>query len=199
MTSMQGHMQVQKLDTQGHITVTYEAEVAERLPDGVRLEARWTRPTLPLGYTTFETGDRFVEWFFSDRWYNIFEISAAGGALKGWYCNVAEPAAISSDTIACRDLLLDVWVTPDGATRVLDEDEFAADTTLDEQTRNRARAALDELLRLVRDHAGPFARIATGEECILAGERGRDDIMPRKVREALRLLRAKQQQQKGQP
>lgn len=150
-------VQVRKLDTQGRVTVTYEAEVAERLPDGVRLEARWTRPTLPLGYTTFETGDRFVEWFYGDRWYNIFEICAADGALKGWYCNVAEPAVITDDTISCRDLLLDLWVTPDGATRVLDEDEFAADTTLDAPTRQHARAALDALLRLVREREGPFA------------------------------------------
>lgn len=149
-------VQVRKLDTQGRVAVTYEAELAERLPNGVRLEARWTRPSMPLGYTTFETGDRFVEWFFSDRWYNIFEVQTADGALKGWYCNVAEPAEITTDVIACRDLLLDVWVTPDGATRVLDEDEFAADTTLDEQTRRRARAALDELLRLVRERFGPF-------------------------------------------
>lgn len=152
-------MQVRKLDTQGRVTVTYEAELAERLPGGVRLEARWTRPTLPLGYTTFETGDRFVEWFYSDRWYNIFEIRAHGSALKGWYCNVAEPAVITDDVISCRDLLLDLWVAPDGAVRVLDEDEFAADTTLDTPTRQQARAALDELVRLVRERAGPFERI----------------------------------------
>ncbi|HEX6796133.1 MAG TPA: DUF402 domain-containing protein [Ktedonobacterales bacterium] len=152
-------MRVQKLDTQGRVAVTYEAKLAERLPDGVRLEARWERPALPLGYTTFETGDRFVEWFFTDRWYNIFEIHTPDDTLKGWYCNVAEPATITADTIACRDLLLDLWVTPDGATRMLDEDEFAADTTLDEQTRHRARAALDALQRLVRERAGPFARL----------------------------------------
>ena len=152
-------MLVHKLDTQGHVAVTYEADLAERLPNGVRLEARWARPALAVGDTTFETGDRFVEWFFTDRWYNFFEVHAPNGTLKGWYCNVGEPATIGADTIAYRDLLLDLWVAPDGATRVLDEDEFAADTTLDEQTREHARAALDELLRLVRERAGPFARL----------------------------------------
>ncbi len=155
------HMQVRKLNTQGRVVVTYDAELAEWLPGGVRLEARWSRPPLPLGYTTFETGDRFVEWFFSDRWYNIFEVHAAHGALKGWYCNVAEPAVITDDTITCRDLLLDLWVMPDGATHVLDEDEFAADTTINEWTRQRAQAALDELLRLVHERADPFARLGT--------------------------------------
>jgi predicted RNA-binding protein associated with RNAse of E/G family len=151
---------VHKLDTQGRVAVNYQALVAEWLSDGVRLEARWTRPPLPLGYTTFETGDRFVEWFFTNRWYNIFEIHASDDTLKGWYCNVAEPATIAGDVIACRDLLLDVWVTPHGAAHVLDEEEFAADTTLDEPARHRARVALDELLRLIDKRQGPFARIA---------------------------------------
>lgn len=151
---------VHKLDTNGRVTVRYEAALAERLPNGVRLDAHWTRPPLTLGYVTFEPGDRFVEWFFTDRWYNIFEIRAADeDRLKGWYCNVTQPATITDDLVAAVDLLLDLWVAPGGETHTLDEDEFAADTTLDEGTRTAARAALDELTRLVREREGPFAAI----------------------------------------
>ena len=153
------HYTIHKLNTRGEVTVTYEGELAEVLPDGVRIDARWTRPPLPLGYTTFETGDRFTEWYFTDRWYNIFEIASDHGALKGWYCNVAEPAIITADTIACRDLHLDVWVEPHGAIRVLDEDEFEQDTALDGMLRRNARAAVDELLRMVAQRAQPFDRI----------------------------------------
>src|SRR5215469_8545674 len=147
---------VHKLNLKGEIAVTYQGELAQCLPDGVRLDARWTRPPLPLGYTTFETGDRFVEWYYTDRWYNILEIHAAGDdRLKGWYCNVAEPARIGGDTLAFRDLFLDLWVAADGTTRVLDEDEFAA-AKLDPATRNAARAALQELQRLVDERQFPF-------------------------------------------
>ena len=147
---------VHKLNTRGEPVVTYEATLAERLPDGVRLDAQWTRPPLPLGYTTFETGDRFVEWFYTGRWYNIFEIHAADGTLKGWYCNIAEPAIITASTITCRDLLLDLWVGADGQTRVLDEDEFAADMELDAATRAAAERALAELLDRVCQRVAPF-------------------------------------------
>jgi uncharacterized protein len=151
---------VLKLDTSGHVTVRYEAELAERLPNGVRLDARWARPPLALGYVTFEPGDRFVEWFFTDRWYNIFEVhAAAGDRLKGWYCNVTRPATITGGLVSAVDLLLDLWVAPSGKTDTLDEDEFAADATLDEAARAAARAALDELKRLVRERAGPFAAL----------------------------------------
>ncbi|HEU5439924.1 MAG TPA: DUF402 domain-containing protein [Ktedonobacterales bacterium] len=151
---------VHKLDTSGHVTVRYEAELAERLPTGVRLDARWARPPLALGYVTFEPGDRFVEWFFTDRWYNIFEIhAAAGDRLKGWYCNVTRPATITDSLVSAVDLLLDLWVATSGKTHTLDEDEFAADATLDEATRAAARAGLNELKRLARERAGPFAAL----------------------------------------
>ena len=148
---------VHKLNGEGESVVQYEAEVAERFAGGVRLEARWTRPALDLGYTRFESGDRFVEWFFSDRWYNIFEIHAGDtDALKGWYCNVAAPATIEAQTIAARDLLLDLWVAADGVTRVLDEDEFAADMSMDAATRAGAEAGLRALLALVGARRAPF-------------------------------------------
>lgn len=150
---------VQKLNTRGEVVLTYEARLAQWLPDGVVLDAHWTRPPLSLGYTTFETGDHFREVYYTNRWYNIFEIRSAVGELKGWYCNVAEPARITETRVAARDLYLDLWVAPDGGMTVLDEDELAADTTLDAQTRAMARAALDELRRRVLEREPPFANI----------------------------------------
>jgi hypothetical protein len=161
-----GTVTIQKLNTRGEPVVAYQGELAERFASGVRVAARWVRPTLDLGYTRFETGDRFIEWFFSDRWYSIFEVRAdATDALKGWYCNVASPARIEAEVIACRDLLLDLWVRPDGTSQVLDAEEFAADTTLDAATRDAAERALVELMELVAAREPPFDVIdpATGD------------------------------------
>jgi predicted RNA-binding protein associated with RNAse of E/G family len=152
---------VQKLDTRGRLVTSYEATVTERFANGVLLDARWEHPRLALGYTTFETGDRFREWFYSDRWYNIFEIAESGGALKGWYCNIAEPATITETEIRCRDLLLDLWVAPDGGMLILDEDEFTADDSIDAPTRTQALAALAELQQMVAARETPFDRIDT--------------------------------------
>jgi uncharacterized protein len=151
-------MRVHKVDHTGKIALTYEAEVEEWLADGVKLAARWDRPAMELGYVTFGTGDCFTEWYYSDRWYNIFEIASPDGTLKGWYCNAAAPATIEADDLYCRDLILDLWVTPDGQTTTLDEDEFAT-TTLDDVSREGARAGLAELQRLVTGRQGPFTRL----------------------------------------
>jgi hypothetical protein len=151
---------IRKLNTVGDETFVYEGDLETQVPGGVRIAARWTRPTLDLGYVRFETGDRFTEWFFTDRWYNIFEVrSGATGALKGWYCNVAAPAAITPGIVACRDLLLDLWVGPDGATLLLDEDEFAADATMDHALRAGAARGLADLRACVAARHPPFDAI----------------------------------------
>lgn len=72
-------------------------------------------------------GDRFLETYYTDRWFNIFEIhDKQDGHLKGWYCNVSAPAELAPGQLIFRDFALDLLVYPDGRQVVLDEDEFEA-------------------------------------------------------------------------
>src|SRR5258707_11108881 len=153
------HVTVHKLDLRGEVVARHDAELTERFANGVRLEASWTRPELPLGYTRFTPGDLFVEWFYTDRWYNIFEIHTAEGHLKGWYCNIAEPASIAAGVVASRDLLLDLWGDPHGGGQVLDEDPFSS-AELDDATPRRAPHALLELKAPLQARPPPFHAIS---------------------------------------
>jgi len=146
---------VHKLDHAGRRVISYTAEVLQRDECAVTLRAVWNRPPLDLGFVLFEPNDRFTEHFYADRWYNVFEIHAADGRLKGWYCNVTRPARFSDGEIAAEDLALDLWVSPDGAMRVLDEDEFAA-LPLPPAEREAAYGALAELQTLASRQAPPF-------------------------------------------
>jgi len=154
---------VRKLDARGEFVLAYTGVVAASLPAGVRLAARWERPRLDLGYTTFETGDVFTEEFYTDRWYSIIQIASPSGALKGWYCNIAAPASIEMTAegavVSYRDLLLDLWVAPDGTMLTLDEDEFATDSSLDDETRAAALAGLAMLRTVVTHREGLFAAL----------------------------------------
>ena len=147
---------VTKLNTLGEAKIRYQGEVIERLANGIVIQAYWTLPTKDLGYTRFEPGDRFIEYYYVDRWYNIFDIASADGTRKGWYCNIAEPAVIFADRIEQVDLLLDVWVDPTGKALLLDEDEFASDTTLSDEQRRGARHGLHELLQMIAAQQAPF-------------------------------------------
>lgn len=145
-----------KLDHQGEEKIQYLAEIHAQVVNGVVLDAYWQRPRLELGYTLFEPGDHFREYFYTDRWFNIFAIATAQGKRKGWYCNVAMPARIDGERIEQVDLLLDVWVGPDRQIVLLDEDEFAAAVTLTEAQRLGARQGLQDLLALIQAWGEPF-------------------------------------------
>jgi hypothetical protein len=139
---------VYKLDDKGVPVWSYPARELARRHHMVRLEAFFNRDDIDLGFATFARGDRFVEYFYSDRWYNIFAVYVGDSArLKGWYCNICRPATLGHQTITCEDLALDLWVTPDGQAIVLDEEEFAA-LALTAEERTQARAALADLLAL---------------------------------------------------
>jgi hypothetical protein len=140
--------------------VTYYGALTRESDGYMLVHARWERPTLDLGYVTFETGDHFYEHYYADKWFNIFEIRSESGALKGWYCNVTRPAHFGGDVITSEDLELDLYVSPDRTTILrLDEDEFEARgfAESDPQTYHAARATLDELERMARVGAPPFA------------------------------------------
>ena len=147
---------VQKLDHAGKLVTSYPGRIIQQNSASVVLGAPWQRDRLELPYVVLEPGDRFVEFYFTDRWYNIFEIhDRDDGHLKGWYCNITYPAILEAcDRLSYIDLALDLWVSPLGEQTVLDEDEFAA-LDLDDQTRLRARAALAELQDQFRKNKKP--------------------------------------------
>lgn len=148
---------VVKLNPAGEAKIQYQGEVLQETPDGVVLLAYWRLAAKDLGYTVFEPGDRFTEYYFHHRWFNIFDIADAQGRRKGWYCNIAEPARIGTERIEQVDLLLDVWVDPAGNMQILDEDEFAADTTLSNEQRQGARQGLQDLLQCIAAQEEPFS------------------------------------------
>src|SRR5512135_363216 len=91
---------IRKLNLDHKLLWSYTGQLINRSANFIKLEAHFNRETYDAGYVVFEKHDRFVEYFFADRWYNIFEIhSVQDDRLKGWYCNIAKPAAFSTNTI----------------------------------------------------------------------------------------------------
>ena len=159
MTLMTDFLTVNKLNLNHELVIAYEGVVLGRTPVSIVLEARFSRETMDLGYAVLEHHDRFIEHFYADRWYNIFEIhSVHDDHLKGWYCNIVKPAVFDAATIEQVDLALDVWINPDGTYLVLDREEFEA-LPLDPTTRVRAQQAVSELIYLLYHHAAPFTTI----------------------------------------
>ena len=137
-----------KRNIDGQETWRYDGRILERGQNWLLLEAFFNRQDTPFHGIVLANGDRFLETYYSDRWYNIFEIhDRLSGDLKGWYCNVTRPALFEETQVSYIDLALDLLVYPDQTQLVLDEDEFAR-LPIDPSTRLKALAALQELQTL---------------------------------------------------
>lgn len=146
---------VQKKNPAGEVTYQYEGVMLSRDEHSIVLEALFDRADMPFMDVVFKTGDRFVEYYYSDRWYNIFVIhDREDGKVKGWYCNVGKPAVLADGVVSYVDLALDLWVSTDGTQTVLDEDEFEK-LQIDHEIRSRALDALAELKALFLNNKPP--------------------------------------------
>jgi len=148
-------IKVQKKNPNGEVMFEYEGEELSRDEHSVKLEALFTREDMPFMDVVFKKGDRFVEYYYFDRWYNIFAIyDRDDGMIKGWYCNIGMPAVMEGDLVSYVDLALDLWVSTDGRQTILDEDEFRA-LNLDAELSAGALAGLDELKLLFKNNRPP--------------------------------------------
>ena len=142
--------------------VEYPAEVLVDDGNHVVVRGLWSFGSArDLGFVRFEPGDVFTEHYWRDRWYSVKEVRGAGGALKGWYCDVARPVRTRQGLLISEDLDLDLWASADGHTILrLDEDDFAASglAERDPAAAARARQALDDLEALAHDRFSGISR-----------------------------------------
>jgi len=159
MTTLNTAATIEKRSASGHPVTRWPGRVVNYDTHHLLLECFFDRD-LPGEHPDVRAGDRVLEWFFTDCWYNIFEFhDVSDDHLKGWYCNITRPAIISESSegllIAWDDLALDVFITPDGRFLLLDEDELA-ELNLSADDVSRIWDAVDQLRRLVDEHAAPF-------------------------------------------
>jgi predicted RNA-binding protein associated with RNAse of E/G family len=88
-------------------------------------------------------------WFvFNGKWHDLGKIYRPSGQLVGYYCDIIRPMVQTDQGLKIDDLFLDLWISPDGRYRILDEDEFEEAVKLgwiDPKTADRAERELKKL------------------------------------------------------
>ena len=111
---------------------------------------------------TIAPGTVSIEYYWLDRWYNVFRFSQPTGELRNYYCNVNLPPTFDGQVLSFIDLDMDVLVAPDLTYSILDEDEFALNAArfnYPAEVRQRAPQALAELVALIESRQFPFADV----------------------------------------
>lgn len=154
---MKSSVTVHKLNENGQEVWRYSGEVLDRSDNSITLQAYFDHDDLDLHHLQLRRGDRLIETFYSDRWYNIFAIyDVDDNHHKGWYCNITRPARLEAEDVYADDLALDLIVTPEGESLVLDEDEFT-NLKISTEERQRALETLAELEAMAGNRSGPFS------------------------------------------
>ena len=138
-------MRIIKNDHLGNSVWEYDGKVIEQTASVVLLEAHFNRSDLIFNGIFLREGDRFLELYPIEKWFNIFEIhDKDSDEVKGWYCNITRPARCDSEKISYDDLALDLLVYPERKMLVLDEDEFKS-LSLDPIEALNAKKGLEQL------------------------------------------------------
>lgn len=134
------------------ISRTWQCELVSQNSALIILEGEFDRDVKHPGLGSIRCGTISFEYFWLDRWYNIFRFHEPGGLLRNYYCNVAMPPTLKNGVLDYVDLDIDVIVWPDNSYAVLDRDDFEVNAKrygYPHYVKHRAERSVQELLALV--------------------------------------------------
>lgn len=159
-------IEIIKRNILGEIKFRYGGRIYFETPEYTVIEAFFNRDDMLFNGMLMRKDDRFLEVYFREKWYNIYEVhDKDDDSIKGWYCNISFPASFFPATIEFIDLELDLMALPDRSILILDREEFNA-LKLHSQEKELALAALQELEDLFGSDQG------FSIETLLAGNKG---------------------------
>jgi uncharacterized protein len=146
-----------KLDGSEHRS--WEAELLREKDSLIVLDGQFDEEINHDLLGTIVPGTRSVEYYWLDRWYNIFRFSSPVGELRNFYCNVNVPPKFDGLTLSYVDLDIDILVEPDFSYRIVDQEEFQNNALLysyPKDIRSNAQKGMEELIKLIEMRAFPF-------------------------------------------
>jgi protein associated with RNAse G/E len=140
---------------------TWQAQLHSQAGTLIMLDAHFPEEIVHDLLGTIASGTHSFEYYWLDRWYNVFRFAHPNGELRNYYCNVNLPPTFDGDTLSYVDLDLDILVEPDLTYRILDVADFernANDYGYPDAVRANARQAIAELVTLIETRQFPFQR-----------------------------------------
>lgn len=145
---------------------TWTAKLLSHVDPLVVLDAQFAAEVQHDLLGTIPSGTLSVEYYWLDRWYNIFRFYRPDGELRNYYCNVNVPPTFDGSVLRYIDLDIDILVSADLSYSVLDLEEFEQNAIIysyPQEIREHAQQALEQLKRLIETRSFPFSEEGTLE------------------------------------
>jgi protein associated with RNAse G/E len=153
---------VQAYKYDGLLHRTWNAELVRQEGSLVVLDAKFPAEIIHDLLGTIATGTHSLEYYWLDRWYNVFRFTQPDGQLRNYYCNINVPATFADEVLSYVDLDIDILVQPDFSYQILDLDEFEKNSALYDysiEVRQNAQLAVSELVKMIETRAFPFGAV----------------------------------------
>lgn len=106
-----------------------------------------------------ERGTISYEYYWLDRWFNVFRFHEPDGSLRNFYCNLNMPPVFADGVLDYIDMDIDVLVWKDFRVEILDLDEYeenAARCNYSDELKIKIKTVLEELMNMVNRREFPF-------------------------------------------
>lgn len=107
---------------------SYPCDLLLRGQDYVVLKYVSDRPGR-VGGVIIEAGSTTHAYYRAGQGYIVWKIGGPDGQLKGYLFHICKDLQVDEKRVEYLDMLLDLWIDPDGQLTVLDQDEVEACAT----------------------------------------------------------------------
>ncbi len=150
---------INSLKFDGKIHRSWKAEIIEETVDLIIFEGTFEKEIKHPHLGVIRPDTISYEFYWKNRWYNIFRFHEPEGNLRNYYCNINQPPAIENNQLSYIDLDVDVLVWTDLSFEILDLDEFEENSKrfgYSKELREKVDKSLAEILRLIKNKDFPF-------------------------------------------
>lgn len=150
---------VNSLKFDGKVHRSWKCKILKESENLILLEGKFEEEVRHSILGLIRRGTISFEFFWFDRWFNVFRFHEPDGSFRNFYCNINLPPTFENNVLDYVDLDIDVLVWRDFSYQVLDIDEFernAKKFSYSKELRETVRRTLSELILKVENRVYPF-------------------------------------------
>jgi protein associated with RNAse G/E len=138
---------------------SWKCELVEQKEDMLILLGEFDTEIVHPHLGVIKPGTLSYEYYWLDRWYNVFRFHEPDGSFRNFYCNINMPPEFDGGVLSYVDLDIDIFVSKDFETAVWDMDEFEENISLynyPPEVIAKTEEAVEALRHLIENRKFPF-------------------------------------------
>ncbi|MGI8544991.1 MAG: DUF402 domain-containing protein [Aridibacter sp.] len=144
----------------GRIHRTWKADLIEQQDSLLVFVGEFENEVKHNNLGVIRRGTVSYEYYWLNRWYNVFRFHEPDGDLRNFYCNINMPPTFENNILNYVDLDLDILVWKDFSYEILDEDEYKENAEMygyENKILKNVEKNVTELLKMIKQRNFPFS------------------------------------------